>query len=293
MDTKIETRHSDDPEISHISFTKVTHVDGPRRFEEMTDSLHDSREEIKERVKALQAACSGCGADKPVTELKRCTRCLTAHYCNKECQTTHWPTHKKDCQPKDKRDLSLKLAQRLGAQVTVMGMLSHLAILELDVLANPHNADTHYLRVPVRTQTPDLTVLMQRIMEGKPDAAEGESLCLQIGAPEKAAREGAPAGIEAEFLMARKRAVEARLADNTPVAVFCYHSEASPNSFVVASTILLPDIMAYAASNPTMTAHSAMFGVIQQPWDQSNLREQINQMIRQDSGNKLKLRGKA
>ncbi|PPJ59037.1 hypothetical protein CBER1_01673 [Cercospora berteroae] len=38
------------------------------------------------------AACSSTGE-----ELKRCGRCLKVEYCNKECQTAHWKTHKKEC----------------------------------------------------------------------------------------------------------------------------------------------------------------------------------------------------
>ncbi|EJD42355.1 hypothetical protein AURDEDRAFT_168656 [Auricularia subglabra TFB-10046 SS5] len=293
MTTKIEVRHSDDPDISHISFTKFTNVDGERRFEEMTDDMNDSREEIRDRVKALQAVCDGCGAEKRVTDLKRCIRCHSAHYCGKECQLAHWPTHKPHCAAKDKRDLALKLAQRLGAQVTIMGMLSHAAILQMDVLSDTSNAFKHYLRVPVRVQHPDLTVMMQRILERKDAEQTGETLCLQLGALELVPREGAPAAIEAEFAAARKRAADGGFGNDCPVAVFCYVSEKTPSSFVLASTILLPDLLEYAASKPTMTAQSAMFGIITQPWDASNLREQVNQMIRSDAGNKLKLRGKA
>ena len=28
----------------------------------------------------------------------RCSRCQTALYCNKNCQTSHWPVHKNICQ---------------------------------------------------------------------------------------------------------------------------------------------------------------------------------------------------
>jgi len=27
-----------------------------------------------------------------------CSRCLTAHYCGRECQAKHWPVHKNSCQ---------------------------------------------------------------------------------------------------------------------------------------------------------------------------------------------------
>ena len=34
---------------------------------------------------------------KDVEGLQGCSRCGTAHYCGKECQTKHWPVHKNSC----------------------------------------------------------------------------------------------------------------------------------------------------------------------------------------------------
>lgn len=187
--------------------------------------------------------------------------------------------HKKDCKPKDKRDLSIKLAQRVGTQVTIMGMLSHAAILELDVLSDPRNSHQYYLRIPVRVQHPDLSVVMQRVMERKPQTQDGETLCLQLGEMTKAPRAGAHEGIEAEFIVAQKHAVDAGQPPDAPVAVFCYYSEETPTSFVVASVVLLPDLLAYAASKPVMTVQSAMFGTVKQPWDQVNLRECVQSVF--------------
>eukprot|EP00043_Microstomoeca_roanoka_P029494 m.22079 g.22079 ORF g.22079 m.22079 type:complete len:151 (-) comp9235_c0_seq1:28-480(-) len=28
---------------------------------------------------------------------KRCSRCKVVFYCSRDCQTKHWPTHKRDC----------------------------------------------------------------------------------------------------------------------------------------------------------------------------------------------------
>ena len=42
--------------------------------------------------------CSYCSnVDK---ELKLCSRCLKAYYCNTECQRNHYPTHKTQCKVK-------------------------------------------------------------------------------------------------------------------------------------------------------------------------------------------------
>ncbi|OBZ71594.1 hypothetical protein A0H81_08449 [Grifola frondosa] len=41
--------------------------------------------------------CDSCAkSDLP---LKRCSKCHAAQYCSTSCQRTHWPTHKRTCQP--------------------------------------------------------------------------------------------------------------------------------------------------------------------------------------------------
>lgn len=39
--------------------------------------------------------CRGCS--KPTEQPKTCQRCQLAVYCSKECQVSHWPIHKKEC----------------------------------------------------------------------------------------------------------------------------------------------------------------------------------------------------
>ena len=44
---------------------------------------------------ALCASCSAPGASAI------CTQCMTARYCNSECQRTHWKQHKPECKKRD------------------------------------------------------------------------------------------------------------------------------------------------------------------------------------------------
>ena len=39
--------------------------------------------------------CRGCS--KPTEQPKICERCRMAVYCSRECQVSHWPMHKKEC----------------------------------------------------------------------------------------------------------------------------------------------------------------------------------------------------
>ncbi len=42
-----------------------------------------------------QGRCDAC--HKPFTTLSACSRCKKVHYCGRECQKTHWSTHKAKC----------------------------------------------------------------------------------------------------------------------------------------------------------------------------------------------------
>ncbi|PFH45906.1 hypothetical protein AMATHDRAFT_51402 [Amanita thiersii Skay4041] len=49
--------------------------------------------------------CAKCnfGVDRVFRKapLKACSKCKTAQYCSKECQTEHWPIHRPMCKPHD------------------------------------------------------------------------------------------------------------------------------------------------------------------------------------------------
>ena len=52
--------------------------------------------------------CACCGGDCQ----KKCSQCLTTHYCSQACQRRHWPEHKDQCQqpiPKIHRHLALAI----------------------------------------------------------------------------------------------------------------------------------------------------------------------------------------
>ena len=61
-----------------------------REFGNMTDVYTDD---------AQLKVCGACGTiEEFVGTLMRCSSCLSAVYCNKECQKQHWKVHKKACQ---------------------------------------------------------------------------------------------------------------------------------------------------------------------------------------------------
>lgn len=45
--------------------------------------------------------CSHCGkSGGDGVKLQACARCQDVLYCGRECQTSHWPSHKPECKPK-------------------------------------------------------------------------------------------------------------------------------------------------------------------------------------------------
>jgi hypothetical protein len=54
--------------------------------------------------------CNSCGTVKVMNDLKRCTGCMAVVYCNRDCQASHWSTHKPQC-------LAKTLADRIGARI--------------------------------------------------------------------------------------------------------------------------------------------------------------------------------
>ncbi|CAG5123223.1 unnamed protein product, partial [Candidula unifasciata] len=48
------------------------------------------------RLMPVEFECANCG--KRAYNMKSCTRCWWAKYCNRECQGSHWGLHKRECQ---------------------------------------------------------------------------------------------------------------------------------------------------------------------------------------------------
>ena len=66
-------------------------------------------------------SCSQCGKSVNIRDMKRCTKCKTAHYCSKECQVKDWEQkHKVHC--KEMRRLKEVIHKRLYIPVTIENM---------------------------------------------------------------------------------------------------------------------------------------------------------------------------
>ena len=72
----------------------------PKSFDELTDTvLHDLH--AAKNSSSDQNKCSSCGSY--AENLKKCSRCRSAQYCNRECQKKHYSIHKTVCHPQSQK----------------------------------------------------------------------------------------------------------------------------------------------------------------------------------------------
>ena len=63
------------------------------------DLLKLNRLEAKAGAGPGLPRCANAACARPMQDPKRCSKCKAAMYCNKDCQTAAWPTHKRECVP--------------------------------------------------------------------------------------------------------------------------------------------------------------------------------------------------
>eukprot|EP01025_Chloroclados_australasicus_P055697 TRINITY_DN680_c0_g1_i1.p1 TRINITY_DN680_c0_g1~~TRINITY_DN680_c0_g1_i1.p1 ORF type:complete len:374 (-),score=37.38 TRINITY_DN680_c0_g1_i1:1601-2722(-) len=76
----------------YVQNLRKTWLKGMPMFDPSFLSIVDAPDENHVPSKPVKL-CASC--KQPAS--KTCSRCLSAHYCSKECQKTHWKTHKEVC----------------------------------------------------------------------------------------------------------------------------------------------------------------------------------------------------
>jgi hypothetical protein len=64
-------------------------------FRHASKGCHIHKIYREEDMPALQQSCNQCGKKRP--DLKQCSRCIKAWYCDRDCQKNHYPSHKLNC----------------------------------------------------------------------------------------------------------------------------------------------------------------------------------------------------
>ena len=66
-----------------------------RSLDSLKVTTCDTVGDVDDEAGSWEVCCAMCGVTG--TKLKRCSKCRTTSYCNRECQKGHWKTHKHSC----------------------------------------------------------------------------------------------------------------------------------------------------------------------------------------------------
>jgi len=83
-----------DSDLKQMASMKVNIYTSPLQNTEIAGGEFFQREQ---KFKFCANASCGISEDKACKKLKKCDRCRCVRYCGRECQVSHWPTHKQVC----------------------------------------------------------------------------------------------------------------------------------------------------------------------------------------------------
>jgi len=86
-----------------------------RAVQRLWETNTDRSSKMYSGTPALKSVCFNCNQDilKEQGSVKKCALCLTARYCSKECQTTHWREHHKHACKVPRRLLFCSACQKI------------------------------------------------------------------------------------------------------------------------------------------------------------------------------------
>ncbi|KAJ6573112.1 hypothetical protein DFH09DRAFT_1312375 [Mycena vulgaris] len=118
------------------------HPDNEANFK----AVATSPQNIRTTRSAIRTACTKCfnnDHEHPEIQLRRWGKCKGVWYCSKECQTSHWPQHKKSCSPVDGSGIG-KLVQNFYSNPLLNTHLQACFILHFGLLRRPQ-LDTPFM----------------------------------------------------------------------------------------------------------------------------------------------------
>ncbi|GBE84918.1 hypothetical protein BKA93DRAFT_827081 [Sparassis latifolia] len=261
-----------------------------------------TREERKENLNNILVPCDAdCGKVLPRNELKLCSRCKQARYCSQVCQKVDWRArHKAECGEGPPKDLTLKLAERALAVPKIVEYLWMMSILTLELITDTSNAARFVVNIQCDTKAADLASYVERMMSGARESAEKAQVVLHVSKSVRVPLAGAPARTQKAAADAREkytkdhRDADGRYSRDNPVVTFFFSSEedATGKDGAISVSYVIPAwALGYMASNPKETLRSAVFGDSEVDMSMTTLRDGLNNLMRNDKQNKLRLRG--
>ncbi|KAJ7074061.1 hypothetical protein C8F01DRAFT_1099101 [Mycena amicta] len=289
------------------TITYIRQIDGDVRHS--YDLTLPTEQERRQQLDSLETTCVSCGKTVNRTDIKVCSRCKGVRYCSKECQIFHWKVHKADCgQPGSPipRFIERALADQFISFHLSLGIINLLALnqghrtrkntnmktsqsvvrLTFDInLADVHQVITGLSKIEF---PPDTKSRAEKTVMG-----QHFDRCLSIKELDCATIAEVPGEVWAQH-----EAIQ--------------HSESGASEFAAATVTLLllaadgslaegkvqamsiPEIAFehIRLSNNTVSGLSTMFGPQTYNITPEQTRENINNHIRLDRENKLKLRVK-
>ncbi|KAJ7469826.1 hypothetical protein B0H11DRAFT_1390828 [Mycena galericulata] len=296
------------------TMTYIRPIDGNLRHS--YDLTLPTEQERRQQLDTLETTCISCAKTVNRTYIKVCARCKGARYCSKECQIFHWRVHKVDCgQPGSPIP---RFIERALADPFISFHLS-LGIVNLLALTQSHRTRMHIntktsesiVRLTFELDFANIHEFVTRFSEIEfPPDIEGEP------EEEKMARRTTALAQHFDRCLSIKELSRASIAE-VPVEVWAQHeeiqhvgaSESLPFAAPVTLLLLavdgsLGDGKVQAMSIPetafehirlsknTVSGQSTMFGPQTYNITPEQTRQDINNHIRMDRENKLKLRVK-
>ncbi|KAJ7256357.1 hypothetical protein C8J57DRAFT_1344497 [Mycena rebaudengoi] len=272
--------------MSHIPFFKFTHPDAK---EDLKDR-GPSPEEARINSKAQLHVCSSCSGRSEV--MKECGRCHGPRYCSRDCQVADWKFHKQACTSDAiGTDLNLKLAKKLTANDYLMSFIMMHAVLSLDLLNNPANADSTYLAVTLTTADADPMAYMRALIN-REERAPGYPIMLQVSSIEKrdmATITHIVPGVKTS-LVNTKAALAASDAD-VPVVMLIFTSGGA--NIINHPCPIPPEILERVRIMKPFQLKSALSGLVEVPMTEQTIVEHLNNAIYMDKENRYLLRTKS
>ncbi|CAL1694646.1 unnamed protein product [Somion occarium] len=273
-----------------VPFLTVVDPAGDAAF----DASTPSRKEIKQNIKHLEYVCSGCGEEKRADQMKACGRCKIARYCSTQCQKSDWKRHKLDCVVPSEggdvgqyRDVTLKLAARVGANEALMDNILLHSVLQLGLLRDSSLAEKYVIRVTCGNSPADLQGYMNGLINGD-GPPEDVQVLLTCQAIDRIPLEEAPPLVRRFEMEKRARYIQSGGRD--PFVIIYFVNEEGDMGVSIHGRPVCEAMLAYMSTKPTMEIRSAMFGTSVVPLDEKAIIQQFNNMIRMDKSNKFKLR---